>query len=53
MSELFISARSYDKLLKIARTIADLDEKPIIGVGAISEAVSYRSLDTRVWLDNL
>jgi magnesium chelatase family protein len=50
MSEYFISARSYNKILKIARTIADLEEKPIIGVDEVSEAVSYRCLDSRVWL---
>jgi len=50
MDELFISARAYDKMLRIARTIADLDQKPIIGVEEISEAISYRTLDTRVWL---
>lgn len=50
MQELFISARGYDKILKIARTIADLDNKPMIGVEEISEAIGYRSLDSRRWL---
>lgn len=50
MDELFISARAYDKILKVARTIADLDNKPIIGVEEISEAIGYRSLDSRGWL---
>jgi magnesium chelatase family protein len=50
MTELFISARAYDKILKVARTIADLDEKPIIGIEEISEAIGYRSLDNRAWL---
>ena len=50
MHELFVSARGYTKILKVARTIADLAEKPIIGVEEIAEAISYRSLDTRVWL---
>jgi predicted ATPase with chaperone activity len=34
----------------VARTIADITEKPIIGVEEIAEAISYRSLDTRAWL---
>ncbi len=50
MSELFISARAYDKILKISRTIADLDNKPLIGAEEVSEAISYRCLDTKAWL---
>lgn len=50
MQELFISARAYDKILKVARTIADLDNRSIIGVEEISEAIGYRSLDNRGWL---
>jgi magnesium chelatase family protein len=50
MHDLFISARGYTKVLKVARTIADLDGKPVIGAEEISEAISYRSLDTRAWL---
>ena len=51
MHELFISARAYDKILRVARTIADLDNQPLIGVSEISEAIGYRSLDTKSWLD--
>ena len=50
MSELFISARAYDKILRVSRTIADLDKKMLIGVEQISEAISYRCLDTKAWL---
>jgi len=50
MHELFVSARGYTKILKIARTIADLAEKPLIGAEEIAEAIGYRSLDTRAWL---
>ncbi len=50
MHELFVSARGYTKILKIARTIADLSEKPMIGAEECAEAISYRSLDTRAWL---
>jgi len=51
MQELFISPRAYDKMLKVARTIADLDARPLIGLEEISEAISYRSLDRHIWLE--
>jgi len=47
--ELGISARAYDKVLKISRTIADLDGKDTISPEHVSEALGYRSLDRNLW----
>jgi predicted ATPase with chaperone activity len=47
--ELGISARAYDKILRVASTIAQMDNRKIIEAHHISEAIGYRSLDRNLW----
>ncbi len=50
IGELNFSARAYDRVLKVARTIADMEEADTIGPAHVSEAIQYRSLDRNMWL---
>jgi len=49
MTELGLSARAHDKILRVARTIADLDSSSSVRPEHLNEAINYRMLDRQLW----
>ncbi|NBT13461.1 MAG: magnesium chelatase, partial [Planctomycetia bacterium] len=49
VADLGLSARAHDKVLRVARTVADLDAADTLSCAHVSEAINYRVLDRSLW----